>query len=272
MLKNKIIVSGILLSGLAITSALVTSSLLPSSVGTYNAWTPSTGSTHYTLVDESSCNGVTDYVRTTVTGSRDSFGVSLSSIPDGSTITAVAITPCASKNKSSGASTMNLFYRVNGSNSADAGSYSLSGTTPTSLTTTNFSGLSVIKNASTTFEVGAVYTSGTGGARLSNIQTVITYTPAAPLAPSGLSSSVITTGTSTYVSSGWVDNSNNETGFLIERSLDNVLFSVVASTTAGITSYNNFGVASGATYYYKVRAFNTGGFSAYSNTTSVTIP
>lgn len=169
---------GLLAFGLVATLfGATTASIVPTGSGTYSAWTPSTGSTHYTLVDESSCNGTTDYVSTTVAGNRDSYAVSLASVPNGATITSIAVTPCASKTKSSGSSVMKVFYRLNGTNSADGGSYSLTGSTPTTLATTTYAGLSVTKNASTTLEIGAVLTStsGSAGARLSKIATVITY-------------------------------------------------------------------------------------------------
>jgi len=40
--------------------------------GNYLQWTPSTGTTHYTLVNETPCNGATNYVSTGTNGNRDS--------------------------------------------------------------------------------------------------------------------------------------------------------------------------------------------------------
>ena len=118
-----------------------TGNILPSSDGPYLQWTPKTGTTHYTMVDESTCNGTTDYNSTNTVGNRDSYGVSLSSVPNGSTITAIEINPCASRNKTGGSfSTMNVFYRFSGVDSAYAGNYALTGTTPTQLASTTFSG------------------------------------------------------------------------------------------------------------------------------------
>jgi hypothetical protein len=112
---------------------------------------------------------------------------------------------------------------------------------------------------------------GTAGARLGRLATVITYTPTAPNSPSSLVSTVSTT-TTKYVISTWTDNSNNETSFVIERSLDGVNFSVNSSTTANLTTSFDFSVATGTTYYYRVKAVNSGGSSGYSNTTTVVIP
>lgn len=160
-----------------------TTSLVPSQDGSYLQWTPKTGISHYQMVDESICNGITDYNSTSVVGSRDSYIVSLSSIPDYSTISQIDITPCASRSKSGGGnSTMNVFYRLNGVNSVDLGNYSLAGTTPINLSATSYTGLSITKLSTTTVEVGAILSSGTKGVRLGRLSVVITY--ALPQAPS----------------------------------------------------------------------------------------
>lgn len=248
-------------------SADTTSTLLPTSDGNYLQFNTSSGSTHYTLVDESSCNGNTDFNRETTTGQRDSYGVSLSSIPSGSQITQIALTPCASKNTNGGQNTtMNVFYRLNGVNSSDAGGYTLTTTTPSDLSATSFSSLSTIKTSSTTLESGAVFTAGNRGLKLSRLATVITYTPFAT--PSGLSASPISTSS---VQLNWSDNSTFESGYRVERSLNGVSGWTQRGSdlAANSTSYTDTGLTQGTTYYYRVYAFNSGGNSAYSNLTSV---
>ena len=47
---------------------------VPTSDGTYTAWTPSTGTNHYAVVDEIPYNGDTDYISTAGAGNRDTFG------------------------------------------------------------------------------------------------------------------------------------------------------------------------------------------------------
>lgn len=255
-----------ILGVVAVAFASTTSAILPTGVGNYSAWTPSTGSTHYTLVDESSCNGTTDYVSTTAVGVRDSYAVSLSSIPDGALITGISLTPCASKIKNSGTVTMSLFYRANGVNSADGSAYTLSGATPIDLSATNYSGLSITKNASTTLEAGAVLVSGTIGARLSRLATVITYVTA-PVTPTNVTSSASSTG----IAITWSTTSSNQDFFSIERSTDGVNFSVATTTPGFYRLYQDLGLTSG-TYYYKLRAHNALGYSGYSSTTSTTLP
>ncbi len=242
-----------------------TATLLPTSDGNYTQWTPSTGTTHYTLVDETTCNGTTDYVSETTVGERDSYGISLSSIANGSTITNIQITPCASRNSNGGgSSTMKVFYRYNGSNSADAGAYAVTGTTPAGLTATNFASLSFVKGSTSTLEIGAVYSAGTKGVRLSRVATVITYTPPpAPDAPTG-ASAVNVSGTENTVT--WTDVASTETGYFVERSVNGGAYTQIATTSANATSYSDTGASADNTYRYAVRAFNGGGNSAYSTT------
>jgi hypothetical protein len=68
----------------------------------------------------------------------------------------------------------------------------------------------------------------------------------------------------------WQDNSDNEDGFKIERSSDGTNFNQIATVGAGVTTYPNTGLAPSTTYWYRVRAFNAGGDSDYSNVASAT--
>jgi hypothetical protein len=261
----------VILCGLFLSAAPLaygnTTTLYPSSDGTYTQWTPNTGTTHYTLVNETSCDGNTNYVHTTTTTNRDSYGIGLGSIPNGAKITSIDIVPCASKDANGNNSTMNVFYRLNGSNSADLGNYILSDTTPTVLSTTTYSGLSTIKDSGTTLEIGEVHTSGSKGLRVSAINTAVTYTPLN--APSGLTAS--STGP-TQISISWADNSTIEDGYVIER--QNVTasssFVAIATTSANVTAYIDSDLSTSTTYAYSIRAYDAGGYSDYSNTATAT--
>ncbi len=186
--SKPVIVGIISIVGVAIVSivafASATGYLLPVSDGFYLQWITSTSTQHFVNVDESPvCNGNTDYNFTDTVGNRDSYGISLSGLSATATITELRIVPCASKNHNINASsTMNVFYRFNGVNSADAGNYDLTGITPFRLGTTTFSGLSLAKDASSTLEIGVVFasttaTSSPSGARLSAIAVKILYSP-----------------------------------------------------------------------------------------------
>jgi hypothetical protein len=68
-----------------------------------------------------------------------------------------------------------------------------------------------------------------------------------------------------------VDNSDNEVGFKIELSPNGTSSWIqIATVGANVTSYSNTGLNCGMTYYYRVRAYNEGGDSGYSNTANAT--
>src|SRR5262249_11636973 len=87
------------------------------------------------------------------------------------------------------------------------------------------------------------------------------FTSQAPLpgAPSNLR---VVSATSSQIDLAWNANSYNETGFQIERSTDGTTWSQVGTSTT--PDFSDLGLAS-ATYYYRVRAVNAAGNSAYSN-------
>lgn len=73
----------------------------------------------------------------------------------------------------------------------------------------------------------------------------------------------------------WTDNSNNETGFEIQRDLqsgttwiNNVRF----TTAANVITYTDSAVAPASTYRYAVRSFNAVGPSAWTSYVQVSIP
>lgn len=70
----------------------------------------------------------------------------------------------------------------------------------------------------------------------------------------------------------WEDNSTNETGFKIERALGSGSFVQIATVGANVVTYRDTGLADGAQYQYRVRAYNGAGHSAYSNFAAITTP
>jgi hypothetical protein len=92
----------------------------------------------------------------------------------------------------------------------------------------------------------------------------------------GAASTGTTVASSSQITLGWTDNSDNETGFKIERCTGvgcetNVAnFGQIATVGAGVTSYTDTGLSPSTTYAYRVRAYNAGGDSSYSNTVSGT--
>ncbi|MCP4133780.1 MAG: fibronectin type III domain-containing protein [bacterium] len=92
--------------------------------------------------------------------------------------------------------------------------------------------------------------------------TAVTPTTA-PDAPASLAASAVS---STQVNIAWSDNSDNEQEFRLERST-NASFSGASTVTlvSNITSYSHTGLNPETTYYYRVKAYNAAGESAYSN-------
>lgn len=73
----------------------------------------------------------------------------------------------------------------------------------------------------------------------------------------------------TQIILNWSDNSPTETGFEVYRSSsENGTYTLLATTGADVSTYNDNGVSSGQLYYYKVRALLPGGPSAYTNVAS----
>lgn len=144
---------------------------------------PSSTSTHFSLVDESVCNGLTDGVRVknarSNNGSKDSYIIDSSVIPYGAEITYVGVTPCASRNssKTNGSSVANFFFK-NGSAETTVGSYSLpAGNVPVPLasSTVATSSLGFYFGSSTPLEIGVEYFSGNRGVRLSQLSGYLGY-------------------------------------------------------------------------------------------------
>jgi hypothetical protein len=76
---------------------------------------------------------------------------------------------------------------------------------------------------------------------------------------------------SSQITISWTDNSDNEEGFKIERSPDGTTEWVeIATVGANVTSFQNINLNPSTPYYYRVRAFNPGGNSGFSNTASTT--
>jgi FtsP/CotA-like multicopper oxidase with cupredoxin domain/fibronectin type 3 domain-containing protein len=89
-----------------------------------------------------------------------------------------------------------------------------------------------------------------------------------PIAPSNLIATAQASGTARSISLQWNDNSNNETGFRVYRSLDQVTWTLIATTGANVRTYINTGLARNTTYYYRVAAYNAVGTSTQSNMAS----
>jgi hypothetical protein len=91
--------------------------------------------------------------------------------------------------------------------------------------------------------------------------------PRPPAAPSNL---IAAAASSSRINPSWRDNANNEEGFRIERCQGSTCtdFAEIAAVGPKVTAYNDTGLGRATTYRYRVRAYNAGGNSAYSNIAS----
>jgi len=112
-------------------------------------------------------------------------------------------------------------------------------------------------------------TKNDGSARIiNNITWVQPAGTPKPAAPSALSATAAST---SQINLAWTDNASNETGFKIERKTGSGgTWAQIATVGANVKTYSNTGLAASTQYFYRVRANNAGGDSAYSNETNAT--
>ena len=92
--------------------------------------------------------------------------------------------------------------------------------------------------------------------------------PTPPAAPSGLTATA--TGSST-INLAWNDNSSNETTFELQRDLTSAFSSpTTISKAAGSTSHTDTALTASTQYFYRVRAVNAAGNSAYTAVANAT--
>lgn len=147
---------------------------------------------------------------------------------------------------------------------ASAGPYSQVATTSANASTYVDNGLAAL----TTYYYRLRAFNTAGNSAFSNNASATTHNVPTPGAPSSLTA---TTQSSSGIGLTWRDNSSDEDGFKLERSTNAAgPFAQIAVVAANVTSLADSGLGAATTYYYRARAFNIGGDSAYSNTASAT--
>ena len=138
------------------------------------------------------------------------------------------------------------------------------GTTLTGVT--NFSDTSVSGSATFYYRIKA--TNSTGDSLPSSVVSSQTIQP--PAAPTNL---IAANAGLTQINLTWTDNSNNETGFKVERSLDGATnWTTLTTTAANVTIYNDSGLSADTKYYYRVRSTGIGGDSTNATANATTAP
>jgi transcriptional regulator CtsR len=118
-----------------------------------------------------------------------------------------------------------------------------------------------------------IYNRGLSSSEVTTVMNAGSGGPTLPAAPSGLAATTLATN---QIRLNWTDNANNETGFKIERKTGaGGTYAQIATVAANTTVYTNTGLAANTQYYYRVRATNSVGDSAYSaeaNATTLPFP
>lgn len=120
------------------------------------------------------------------------------------------------------------------------------------------------------YYVSAYNAQGSADSNVLSATTTGTPLTLKPNAPSDLTATAISSSEAALI---WKDNSNNETGFILERSLTQANgYAVIATLQPESTSYDDSGLSAKTTYFYRVKASNSAGDSAYSALISIMTP
>jgi hypothetical protein len=132
---------------------------------------------------------------------------------------------------------------------------------------TSFEDETVTPGQTYTYRVRATGFMGTSGYTNPVTITIIQIFP--PAAPTNLS--VSPSGTNIVLT--WQDNATNESAYYIERCQGSgcANFQGYSAAGANATSFTDYNATSGVSYSYRVRAWNSGGYSDYSNVASSTV-
>jgi len=178
-----------------------------------------------------------------------------------------------------GATGLNLTPWGTWSSSAGAANYSVQISTVSTFATTVVNTTGIIGTSAQVWpgvlnwntryywRVNAVGASGSTSA-WSTSRYFNTASVAPPADPSNLAATAIS---SSQINLTWQDNSNNETGFKIERKTGaGGTYAQITTVGANVAAYNNTGLTANTTYYYRVRAYNAAWNSNYCTEKSAT--
>ncbi len=120
----------------------------------------------------------------------------------------------------------------------------------------------VVAGSAYQYRVAAINAAG-----LSAYSNTVSIALTIPAAPSNLTAGASRRGNNIRVTLAWVDNSNNETGFIIQWATDPTFTTGLMSTTVAVnsTTFQASNLARRTTYYFRILAFNNAGQSVWVN-------
>lgn len=131
---------------------------------------------------------------------------------------------------------------------------------------TNSTGLTITELSPNTTYFYRIRSVNSWGSSAFTNEVTITMPHGIPLAPSELQAEAVS---ATQIDLEWIDNSDNEIGFKIERKIgENGNYIQITQTGEDETSYQDIGLELNTTYFYRVYAFNGYAASEYSEEVS----
>jgi FtsP/CotA-like multicopper oxidase with cupredoxin domain len=137
--------------------------------------------------------------------------------------------------------------------------------------TTSYVDTHVRSNRTYYYRVIAV--AGASNSALSAFSNVVFATTSAPAKPANLSAIATQAGATESIALSWTETSANVGSYRLQRSRNPLFTNVKIYTIAGTeTSYTDTGLPGKVTYYYRIRAINGAGKSAFSKAVRVRTP
>ncbi|MBN1671540.1 MAG: fibronectin type III domain-containing protein [Kiritimatiellae bacterium] len=154
-----------------------------------------------------------------------------------------------------------IYYRTDGADPRESGGGVRSGTSSST------SSAEVTLNSTSTV-MARLKNAATWSALAEATFTVTGSGPLPPAAPSNLAAAAQS---ATSIALSWQDNSNNETGFKIDRRKSGTdIWERITDLAAGATTHSDSGLPASTKFYYMVKAYNAAGNSDYSNVADAT--